>query len=429
MIKRGLNLIFTRRDFGLLMGAQFLAQAGDGIVQTALAKFIVYGGQTGFDLEAARSPDELLRIALYLFVPYTILSPFLGVVIDRWDRRRLLFLANGLRAVVVLVIGLVGAGQVPDAALFLAFLLTLTSTRIVLATKSAALPATLDGSSLVEANAVSQLGGALFQLGGAGVAFVAASLLPVGPIVIAGALVYAAGAVLALLMKHAGEVRVRSTLGAEMARVVRNIGEGVREVASTPKAGAAISTYFWLRLLWSFSLVGIGFVARELMGDNDLAIVALTGGAGAAGAVLGFMLARRLLDRFRAPANVVLGASLIAGGAVAVLGALELKATIALLAFFLGLGFFLAKISLDTMVQEALGDDFRGRAFSLYDIAYNLAWVIAAGALKLTYSPGALGWLIAGMGVVFLVGVVGIAAWFRRAGLLAPPVPSAAASG
>ncbi len=429
MIKRGLNLIFTRRDFGLLMGAQFLAQAGDGIVQTALAKFIVYGGQKGFDLEAARSPDELLRIALYLFVPYTILSPFLGVVIDRWDRRRLLFLANGLRAVVVLLIGFVGVGGVPDAALFLAFLLTLTSTRIVLATKSAALPATLDGSSLVEANAVSQLGGALFQLGGAGVAFVAASLLPVGPIVIAGALVYAAGAVLALLMKHAGEVRVRSTLGAEMARVVRNIGEGVREVARTPKAGAAISTYFWLRLLWSFSLVGIGFVARELMGDNDLAIVALTGGAGAAGAVLGFLLARRLLDRFRSTANVVLGASVIAGGAVAVLGALELKASIALLAFFLGLGFFLAKISLDTMVQEALGDDFRGRAFSLYDIAYNLAWVVAAAALKLTYSPGALGWLIAGMGVVFLVGVAGIAAWFRRAGLLAPRVPSVAASG
>lgn len=429
MIKRGLNLLFTRRDFGLLMGAQFLAQAGDGIVQTALAKFIVYGGQKGFDLEAARSPDELLRIALYLFVPYTILSPFLGVVIDRWDRRRLLFVANGLRAVVVLVIGLVGTGQVPAASLFFAFLLTLTSTRIVLATKAAALPATLDGSSLVEANAVSQLGGALFQLGGAGVAFVAATLLPVGPLVVAGGLVYAGGAAPSLLIKHAGETRVRSTLGAEIARVVRNIAEGVREVARTPKAGAAISTYFWLRLLWSFSLVGIGFVARELMGDNDLAIVALTGGAGAAGAVLGFVLARRLLDRFRAPANVVLGACVIAGGAVAVLGAVELRVSIALLAFGLGFGFFLAKISLDTMVQEALGDDFRGRAFSLYDIAYNLAWVVAAAVLKLAYSPDALGLLIAGMGVVFLVGVLGIAAWFRRAGLLAPPVPSAAPSG
>jgi MFS family permease len=428
VIKRGLNLLFTRRDFGLLMGAQFLAQAGDGIVQTALAKLLVFGGQKGFDPEAARSPDELLRIVLYLFVPYTILSPFLGVVIDRWDRRRLLFLANALRAAVILLISLVGVGAVPEGALFGAFLLTLISTRIVLATKAAAIPVTIEKPSLVEANAVSQLGGALFQLGGAGVAFVAAGLLPVGPIVLAGALVYAAGAVFALLMRHAGEPRVTSTLAAEVARVVNNIVAGVREVAHTPKAGAAISTYFWLRLLWSFSLVGMGFVARELLGDNDLAIVALTGGAGAAGAVLGFVLARRLLDRFRAAANIVLGASVIAGGAVALLGALELKASIALLAFFLGFGFFLAKISLDTMVQEALGDDFRGRAFSLYDIAYNLAWVVAAAALKLTYSPDALGVLIAGMGVVFLVGVAGIAAWFRSAGLLAARAPSAAPS-
>ena len=98
MLKRGLALVFKRRDFGLLMAVQFAAQAGDGIVQTALAKFVVFGGQKGFEVEGARSPEELLRIALYLFVPYSIISPFLGVVIDRWDRLRLLFLSNCLGA-------------------------------------------------------------------------------------------------------------------------------------------------------------------------------------------------------------------------------------------------------------------------------------------------------------------------------------------
>src|ERR671915_2429136 len=127
MIKRGLALLTRKPDFARLMGAQFFALAGDGIVQTALAKSIAFGNQRGFDLEGARSPDELLRIALYLMVPYTIVSPFLGVVIDRWDRRKLLFVANGLRAVVVVLIGLVGTGRVGDATLFFAFLLTLTS--------------------------------------------------------------------------------------------------------------------------------------------------------------------------------------------------------------------------------------------------------------------------------------------------------------
>jgi len=422
-VKRGLALIMKKPDFRNLMSAQFLAQAGDGIVQTALAKFIVFGGQEGFDLEGARDPQELLRIALYLFVPYTVLSPFLGVVIDRWDRRRLLFLANGLRAVVILLIGLVTIDRLPDAVVFLAFLMTLTSTRIVLATKSAAIPATVGEASYVDANAVSQLGGALFQLGGAGAAFIAAEFLEPDPIAIAGALVYAAGAIFALQIRRAGEARSKLTFGQEVARVVGNIVEGLREVARTPKAGAAITTYFWLRLLWSFSIVSIGFVARDLLGDEEMTILIVTGGAGAIGAVLGFVLAPRLVDRVKTTGMLVLGASVVAGTAILVLGAIEMNAALAIMTFFLGFGFFLAKITLDSMVQEALGDDFRGRAFSLYDIAYNLAWVLAAGALKLFYSEDIQGLLIAAMGAVFLVGVGGLAAWYRNAGLLASPAP------
>jgi MFS family permease len=420
-VKRGLSLIATKPDFRNLMGAQFLAQAGDGIVQTALAKFIVFGGQRGFDLEGADSPQELLSIALYLFVPYTILSPFLGVVIDRWDRRRLLWLANGLRAVVILLIGLVTIDRLPDFVVFLAFLLTLTSTRIVLATKAAAIPTTVGEANLVDANAVSQLGGALFQLGGAGVAFIAAEFLEPDPIAVAGALVYGAGAVFALRIRHAGEERSKLSFGQELGRVVRNIADGLREVARTPKAGAAITTYFWLRLLWSFSIVSIGFVARDLLGDEEMTILIITGGAGAIGAVLGFVLAPRLVERVRTTGLLVLGASIVAGSAIVVFGAIEANAALAIMTFFLGFGFFLAKITLDSMVQEALGDDFRGRAFSLYDIAYNLAWVIAAAALKLFYSPDDRGLLIAAMGAVFLVGVAGLAAWYRNAGLLSAP--------
>jgi hypothetical protein len=417
-ISQGLRLLRTKPNFALLMAVQFCALGGDGLVQTALAKYIAFGGQRGFDLENARSPDELLRIALFLMVPYTIVSPFLGVVIDRWDRRSVLLLANGLRAVILGVIALAGTAAVGEAPLFLAFLFTLMSTRAVLATKSAALPAALDDTSLLAGNAVSQLGGALFQLAGVGVAFVAAGFVPVELIVLAGALVYALGALVALALRHVGEVRRRLTLGAEVARVARNIAAGVREVSHRPKAGASITTYFWLRYLWSFTLVGIGFVARDLLAGDDLVIAALIGGGGAAGAALGFLAASRLARRTRTTAHLVLGSSSVAGVSVAILGGLRLSIAFALLAFFLGLGFFLAKITLDTMVQEALGDDFRGRAFSLYDIAYNLAWVLAAAAMKLLWAESREGVLVAAMGIVFLAGLAGLARWYARAGLM-----------
>lgn len=423
MIKRGLNLIFTKRDFGLLMGVQFASQAGDGIVQAALAKLVTFGGQEGFDLEGARDPEELLRIVLYVLIPYTLLSPFFGVVIDRWERQRLLFVSNAIRAMPIAAIALVGTSEVGDFALFAAFLLTLSMTRVVLATKGAALPATLAGGSLVEGNAVSQLGGAMFQLGGAGAALVATEVIDTDPVVLVGAAVYGIAAVLSLLIRKVGEPRaVKLTVLQEVGRVAANIWAGVRQVARTPKAASSIATYFWLRLLWSFAIVCIGFTARDLLGDDDLQIVVITGGAGAIGAVLGFISAGRLKQRVRTTALLVLGASVLAGTAAAVLGAIDTKVSLAMLTFCLGLGFFLAKISLDTMVQEALGDDFRGRAFSLYDIAYNLAWLIAAGGLKLFWeeapSGGNQGVLVAIMGVVFLAGVGAIGLWFRSAGLL-----------
>ncbi|MDQ4143104.1 MAG: MFS transporter [Actinomycetota bacterium] len=424
MIKRGLALLKEKADFRHLMGAQFSAQAGDGLVQGALAAVIAFGGQKGFDLEGARNPDEILRIALYIFVPYTILSPFLGVVIDRWDRRRLLFVANGIRAVIlagVAVLALASGSfdELPDAVLFLSLLLTLSATRVVLATKSAALPVTLQETSLVEGNALSQLGGAILGLAAAGVALVGKKIIGAEAVVLLGAAVYGIGAVFARLMQPQDPDQVKTSFGQELARVAGNIMAGIREVSRNPKAGAAIATYFWLRFLWSFTAVGIALIARELLADDELLIAILIGGAGAAGAALGFVLAARLTDRVRATAQLVLVASVVAGLGVALLGALDLSISLALLTFFLGLGFFLAKISLDTMVQEALGNDFRGRAFSLYDIAYNLAWVVAAALMKVFWpDDNNGGFLIAIVGVVFLVGVGLLGNWFRGAGLL-----------
>ena len=419
MLKRGLALIFRNRDFGLLMAVQFAAHAGDGIVQTALGKFIVFGGEKGFDPESARSPDEVLRIALYIFVPYALISPFLGVVIDRWDRRRLLVLANGFRGVVVLLIGLVGIDAVPDVTLFLAFVLTLASTRVVLATKAAALPATLGGSNLTEANAVSQLGGAMFQIGGAAVAIALSLFLVARWVALVGSLVYLGGALVALRIRKASEHEMGTDFLQELSRVLSNIFAGIREVARSPKAASSITTYFWLRTLWSFTLTGVAFVSLELLEGAETMRLILTGGGGAVGAGLGFLLAGWLTQRVRTTAMLVVGSSVMVGIAVAALGGVELKPAIVVMTFFLGLGFFLGKISLDTMVQESLGDDFRGRAFSLYDIAYNVAWVVAAAAMKLWWTA-LEGTLISLGGLVFLVGVAGLAFWFQRAGLLTP---------
>ena len=60
--------------------------------------------------------------------------------------------------------------------------------------------------------------------------------------------------------------------------------------------------------------------------------------------------------------------------------------SVLLASFAVGLTFAWKKISVDTMVQEALPDGYRGRVFSVYDVVYNLARVVAA-ALAIPMIP------------------------------------------
>ena len=47
--------------------------------------------------------------------------------------------------------------------------------------------------------------------------------------------------------------------------------------------------------------------------------------------------------------------------------------------------FFLGKISADTIMQQSMPDDFRGRAFALFDIAYNLGFIVPALILSFVW--------------------------------------------
>ena len=84
----GLFGVFSNRDFAVLMGVQFLVQAGQGVIQGAIGKSIAFGGKKGFDVQNVPSADYLLKVVLALYVPYTLISPFIGVFIDRFAASR-----------------------------------------------------------------------------------------------------------------------------------------------------------------------------------------------------------------------------------------------------------------------------------------------------------------------------------------------------
>ena len=78
--------------------------------------------------------------------------------------------------------------------------------------------------------------------------------------------------------------------------------------------------------------------------------------------------------------------------------------------------FFLGKISTDTIVQQAMPDDFRGRAFALFDVAYNLGYIVPALILSFIWIEGSESrtrLVLIGSGLVFLALTALVAAWAR----------------
>jgi hypothetical protein len=424
-VYRSLSL-FSNRSFGFLMGAQFLALFGDGIVQGSLAKVIAFGGQAGFSLEEARTPRQILALVLLTYLPYTFISPFAGVVIDRFDRRKLLIAANGFRACVLVVLGVVGVGKLSDPALIGAILLTLASTRLLLAIKSAGLPTVLEERNLMQGNAISQAGSAMFQIMGAAVAVVGTAVTSASVLLVVGAIVYAVGAYSASKVRRLEHERRTTRFSEEVRRLLRDVWEGLREVARRPGAGLGVFSFFALRFLASFVALVFALEVRDILGgDASKTSVYIAAATGALGAGLGFVAAQALKDRV-APARLLVGSMAATGVGIAVFGAVSGSVGLAAVAFMAALGYFLGKVSADTLVQQALSDRYRGRGFSLFDISLNLAWILPALVLWLVWSDGLARAFVVGAGLGFVGIAALVGAWARRiAPHLRAPEPDA----
>ena len=88
--------------------------------------------------------------------------------------------------------------------------------------------------------------------------------------------------------------------------------------------------------------------------------------------------------------GAVLGTAGCAGASALLLPPLALPFTVGPMmaaAFVLGVTTQGAKIATDTVVQTTVDDAFRGRVFSLYDVAFNVAFVGAAAASALVLPP------------------------------------------
>ncbi|MFF4318525.1 MFS transporter [Streptomyces sp. NPDC001568] len=386
-VVRDLRVLLRLRDFRNLLAVRLLSQAADGVYQVALATYVV------FSPEKQTSPAAIASAMAVLLLPYSVIGPFAGVLLDRWRRRQVFLYGNLLRAFLACVTGMLIVAQVPDW-LFYASALSVTAVnRFVLAGLAASLPRVVGPAQLVTANALSPTAGTLAAVGGGGLAFLVRLLASDSNalVVLLGAGLYlcAALASLRLAVDLLGPDhppgRSHPSLAEGATLTVRGMAEGLRHLAERREAALALTAMTLMRFCYGALTVTLLMLCRYAWSDNEsdgLALLGIAVGVSGAGFFVAAVITPWLVARLGTLGCITVCA---AGAAVLVpaLGLFFAPGPMLVAAFVLGLATQGAKISTDTVVQSRVDDAFRGRVFSVYDVLFNVAFVGAAAVASL----------------------------------------------
>ncbi|CAM5445618.1 MFS transporter [Streptomyces griseorubiginosus] len=390
-VVRDLRVLLRLRDFRRLLSVRLLSQGADGVYQIALAAYVV------FSPEKQTSAASIASAMAVLLLPYSLVGPFAGVLLDRWRRRQVFLYGNLVRALLASATAVLILGDVPDWLFYVSALCVTAVNRFVLSGLSAALPRVVDDERLVIANSLSPTAGTLAATAGGGLAFAVRLLAgdSDAAVVLLGAGLYLCGALAALrmppeLLGPEPEL-IQTRLGTALAGTARDLIAGVRHLAAPARRSAAraLGAMSLMRFCYGALLVMVLMLCRYTLTSDPsdgLALLGLALGVSAAGFFVAAVITPWAAGRLGPERWIV-----VCAAAAAVLEpALGLSfATVPMLiaAFVLGLVTQGAKIATDTIVQSAVDDGFRGRIFSVYDVLFNIAFVGAAAVAALMLPP------------------------------------------
>lgn len=417
-----LRHLLRGRQFRRLFTVRVTSQFGDGVFQVALASYVLFSPE--------RQPDaaSIAATLTAMLLPFSLVGPFAGVFLDRWNRRQLLFALNLFRALPVGVVAVLIATGAPEALLFATVVVAFSVNRFLLAGLSASLPRVVPRHELVLANAVTPTSGTIAYL----VGLSAGSLLrqlpaPVGSdpgVVLVGACIFCVAGLLALriprnqLGPDLAELHPRVL--AELRRVAAGLADGVRHLGHRPPAAHALGVIAVHRFCFGLTTVATILLFRNLFepDDADAALAGLSLTVAAAG--LGLLTAAVITPLATArvgPRGWILVLLPVAAVVAVFPTSLYTVGAIVLAGYGVGVVGQGLKICVDTLVQTTIDDAFRGRVFSLYDVIFNVVFVLAAAVGAAVIPPdGKSYWLLAAICALYLAAAAAYAALSRRAG-------------
>ena len=378
-----LRLLRSNRSFLSLWLARATSFLGDSIRMVALL------------LHTANTTGQAFAVALLLlvddFVP-ALMSPFIGVISDRFDRKRVMVVCELVQGALVAIIAL----TLPP----LPWLLALVALRAVVghvfqAASRAAIPALVQDRDLERAN--SALG---FGMNGSEALgpLVAAALLPIldmRGVLLVDAATFVVGAVLLALLPSLSSGRTVSDAGGSFLGDAR---AGLGYIWSIPTLRIVALGFCGVVAFNGIDDVALVFLAKSWPHSGDSGASVLYAAVGI-GLLAGYALLARYAGYVRLTLLLLLGfgvssaGNLLSGLAWGIAAAFTMQAV-------RGLGISAMDVGSNTLIQRIVPSAMLGRVFgNLYGaigIAAGLSYVLGGLLLQLT-SPR-LTFIIAGTG-------------------------------
>ncbi len=395
-------------DFRRLLTVRLVSQCSDGLFQAGLATLFF------FSPENATTATGVAAAFAVLLLPFTVVGPWAGVLLDRWRRRQVLLVGNLVRAGLTLVVALVMATAGVGPAVYVLALATLSVNRFLLSALSASQPRVVAGPLLLTANSITPTLGTVSSGVGWGVGFLLSLALPDGGPQDVASLLAAAVlmTVASLLATRLGKDRLGPDVRADAAELRQALGtlarglvDGARYLVRRGTPARALGVMAVHRFLYGAVFIASLLISRNLLSDPaDARAGLVTFGTVAAVTGVGFALAivvTPVVSPLIGPHGWITVCLLLAAATQVLLVFTVAYPAVLAGSLVLGLAAQGAKIAVDTIVQRDTADAFRGRAFALYDVLFNAAFVgaaaLAAVALPDTgWSPAVFALIAAG---------------------------------
>ena len=373
-----------RRPFALLWAGALVSDLGDWMLLIGLPVFV-------FQLTGSALTTSTVFVAE--LVPALVVGQLGGVLVDRWDRRRILIAASLLQALLLLPLLAVDSAD----RLWIVYLVAAAQSglaRVCSPATAALIPALVPRDELASANAMNAVGSSIARLVGSPLGGLAVQLLGLAGIVAVDAATFVVSALFVAAIRvpaaasgeAADERPAPERPRSERPHLVADWLDGLRTIVRTPRLGPAIAIGAASQVAQGmFVVLCVVFVLDVLRADG--AAVGLIRGVQAIGGIVAGigigMLHGRVSNR------ALVGVGFIAFGTISLVtwnlsAVTDAVAVYVMLFVIVGIPAVATSVGLQSMIQAITPPTHLGRVFAAFETgagALQAVGVIVAGAL------------------------------------------------